>query len=530
MKKPSSDLFELIKSLSKSEKSYFKKYSRMYSYDDIAYIKLFDGIERQVKKGNGYDEDILKKTFKGEKFVNQLPVAKNFLYNLILKNLVQYNLDESDNSRLHDMTGGVEVLCRRAFYVQGEKLLAKAKKLAYETENYLKLHELLQWEKNILAEKSEKNMMERYNEIYEEEQNALKILSEGSKIKNIYGQATAILSRAGYARDENTVKKFKEILKEPIMNDVEKLKSFQNKSFYYDIYVGYYAFVRDFENYYKYIRMNLELYEVNPLKIKKRLIDYMLVIHNYLSGCLYLKRYEEYKQNLYKYTKFYNSTKNKSTAYFRLLDILIRKHELVYYNSIGEFDKGIKFIEKYIKEVNEYKSEFDPRELNFIYYFSSIIYFGAKEYKKSLEYANLIINNGEPEQRKELYFSARLISIIIHYELKNIEYLDSHIRSTYRYLSSRKIEYRFEKFLIGFFKKILNKITEEELIELFDESKYKITKLMDDPYEVSGALYFDYVSWLESKLEKKNYSDIIRAKAKKINKINKSNLNSKIDF
>ena len=52
-------------------------------------------------------------------------------------------------------------------------------------------------------------------------------------------------------------------------------------------------------------------------------------------------------------------------------------------------------------------------------------------------------------------------------------------------------------------------------MELFDESKYHITKFMDDPYEVSGALYFDYVSWLESKLENKNYGDIVRKKAEK---------------
>ena len=110
MKKISEDLYNLIKSLSKTEKSYFRKHSKTFGSSERSYIKLFDAVDAQVKKGKGYDEEKLKEALKGEKFLNQLSVAKNFLYNSILRNLVHFILDETDNARLHDMVQGIQVL------------------------------------------------------------------------------------------------------------------------------------------------------------------------------------------------------------------------------------------------------------------------------------------------------------------------------------------------------------------------------------------------------------------------------------
>ena len=513
MKKISPDLYNLIKSLTKAEKSYFKKYSRVYTSGETAYLKLFDAIEKQVKRGKGYDEEALKKSFEDEKFINQLSVAKNFLHSLILKNLAQFSLDETDNSKLHEMIEGIEVLFLKALFDQSEKLTKKAKKLAYSSENYLKLYELLQWDKNHLLEGASGNLFEKMTEIYEEEIKALEILRESSKIRSIYGKTAAILFKVGYARDSEGIRRFDKLLQEPIMQDVDKLSTFHNKTFFYDIYVAYYSYVRDFENYYKYIKENVQLFEANPQEIKRRQGNYILLIHNQLSGCLYLKRFDEYREVFDKYRTYRKGLGKKLSSYDDMLDVLVRKHELIYFNATGEFSEGVKFIDSYVQELEALGDTYDERELYFAYYFCCLIYYGAGEYNEALNYANKIVNSGELEQRKELYLSAKLMSVLIHYELGNQEYLDPLVRSTYRYLRSRKIEYKFEKFLIGFFRKVLGKVTKEELMQLFDESRYEVGKLMKDPYEVSGLLSFDFEAWLESKLEKKDFSDIVRGKA-----------------
>ncbi|MCB9336004.1 MAG: hypothetical protein H6586_07635, partial [Flavobacteriales bacterium] len=79
-------LFELVHSLTKSEKRFVKLNAQMHSGDKV-YLKLMDAILKQ----NEYNEDELLGLFKNEKFVKQFSVAKNYLINFILKQLRQYH-------------------------------------------------------------------------------------------------------------------------------------------------------------------------------------------------------------------------------------------------------------------------------------------------------------------------------------------------------------------------------------------------------------------------------------------------------
>lgn len=78
--RPSTELFNLIKSLSKSEKRYFKLTSSLQS-GEKNYMRLFDAIEAQDE----YDEAAIKGKFEGETFVKHLPSEKITYIALFLK-------------------------------------------------------------------------------------------------------------------------------------------------------------------------------------------------------------------------------------------------------------------------------------------------------------------------------------------------------------------------------------------------------------------------------------------------------------
>ena len=103
--KPSTELFHLIKSLSKSEKRYFKLSSALQS-GDKNYLKLFEAIELQEE----YNEDSIKEQFKAETFIKHLPSEKNHLYNLILKSLRGFYADNSAASILQEHLRNIELL------------------------------------------------------------------------------------------------------------------------------------------------------------------------------------------------------------------------------------------------------------------------------------------------------------------------------------------------------------------------------------------------------------------------------------
>ena len=84
--KKTDDLFQLIKSLSKSEKGYFKKFSYLYTIEgEKNYIKLFDAIEKQKE----YDEKKLLKIFNEEEFIKQFPRVNSSIFMLKFQ-LIKY--------------------------------------------------------------------------------------------------------------------------------------------------------------------------------------------------------------------------------------------------------------------------------------------------------------------------------------------------------------------------------------------------------------------------------------------------------
>jgi hypothetical protein len=49
---------------------------------------------------------------------------------------------------------------------------------------------------------------------------------------------------------------------------------------------------------------------------------------------------------------------------------------------------------------------------------------------------------------------------------------------------------------------------------IFNEWKKELNAISDDILEIKAYEYFDFMSWLESKLGKKSFAEIVRAKKK----------------
>ena len=136
--KPSTELFDLIKSLTKSEKRFFKLSSSLQS-GEKNYLKIFDYIEKQKK----YDEEELKNNFSKTTFIRHLPSEKNHLYKLILKSLRAYYSDQSVSSQLKQEIKNVDILYKKALYKECRKFVKRAKKMAMDHEKFYYWFELM---------------------------------------------------------------------------------------------------------------------------------------------------------------------------------------------------------------------------------------------------------------------------------------------------------------------------------------------------------------------------------------------------
>ncbi|MBS1914596.1 MAG: hypothetical protein JST22_21615 [Bacteroidetes bacterium] len=140
--KRENDLFRLIKSMTKAEKRYFKLYaSKHIEPERNNSVRLFDAIDAQA----AYDQESIRRRFAGERFSRQLAVQKHYLYRIILKSLRAYHAEASPGVRIGEMMHTVEILANRGLYDQCTEILAAARRLALEHEEFalaLKLQEL----------------------------------------------------------------------------------------------------------------------------------------------------------------------------------------------------------------------------------------------------------------------------------------------------------------------------------------------------------------------------------------------------
>ena len=112
------DLFELVKSLTKSEKRYFKLFSSRHVLGEgNSYVRLFDALDKQKE----YDEDRLKRKFQS----SRLDLLKNHLHKNILQSLSDFHANSSANAQIQNLIFQAEILYKKGMTRIADKILLK---------------------------------------------------------------------------------------------------------------------------------------------------------------------------------------------------------------------------------------------------------------------------------------------------------------------------------------------------------------------------------------------------------------------
>lgn len=232
-------LFRLIKALSKGDRRNFKLFAQLQD-GDKQYIKLFDAIDRQVE----YDEEKLLKQFEGEKFTNQFSVAKNYLYNYILKTLHIFRKDAKTelNAILHQ----VQILMSKNLNEQAQKLLRKAKHLAERQERFPELLFILETERNLMLRREQSREFEAFiDQIQKDERVTIEKVANQLAYNHIYDHVYRILKRSLSARDPELKSKVEELIQNPLVVDPSLALSKRATLRRHDILIDSYRLLND---------------------------------------------------------------------------------------------------------------------------------------------------------------------------------------------------------------------------------------------------------------------------------------------
>lgn len=504
-KTPSTRLFELIHSLSSSEKRYFKVFAtKTSSSTSNKYLLLFNAIEKQKK----YEEEALKNLiYNGEAIKSRkFSELKNYLYELILKSLQSFDEKTSVDFKLKSMLNNVRVLAKRSLYTHCKDILNKIKKIAYQYDKFLVMLEVLYWEKQLAYTESNISFLnENLEKINQEEQRLLQIITQERQYWTIFFHLLISLKKDAIARSDDKVSELERIMQSDWLLEENFPDFHMAQILYHRIYGIYYSSTREYEKYYQRNNELIALIESEPIRLKEDVSMYISVITNQIFSCGMLRKYEEVDSNLKRLRAVKPITHDDKYKIF--LHYYLNKMVLCSEN--GAFQEGVKLIQEREKQRLEFKKALFNINYSFIY---SYLYFGAEQYEEALEWLNQLIDYKGKIQRQDLQSVARIVRIIIHYELKNTFFLEYLLRSTYRYLRSRNRLYQFEKRILKFIQRSRNILTRKELKEEFIKLRDDFQKIQENPKEAPMLRYFDFITWLDSKIENRKFAAIIQEK------------------
>jgi len=500
-------LFQLVKSLEKSEKRNFKLYvKRNTATEDLKIIQLFDALDKM----NDYDEkQLLKKTKSISK--QQLSNIKAHLYKQILSSLRLIKDEDNIDIQLHEQMDHARILYNKGLYHQSLKMLERLKETARAYHQLTFLQQALFFEKKIETLFITRSMQDRADKLAVESDTVNSQLTLVNKLSNLSLQLYSWYIKNGLARNEKDNKSIQSFFEKHFPADADKATGFYEKLYLYQSYV-WYAFIRqDFLNYYRYSQKWVDLFAVYPGLLKVETANYIKGMHNLMGAQFNLMNHEKLAASIKQFEQFVKqkhleeNENNRILAYQYLYTARINLYFLQ-----GTFTKGLRMVPFLEEMLKEYSLYLDTHRVLVFYYKIASLYFGSGNNEKAIDYLNRIINQ-KGDLRTDLQCYARLLHLIAHYELGNFDLLEYLIKSVYRYMAKMESLSKVEEEMFAFLRRSF-KVGAAALKPEFEKLLAKLKKYESNPLESRAFVYLDVISWLESKISGVNVQDVIREK------------------
>lgn len=481
-------LFNLINSLSKSEKRYFHLYTKQHIIGaENKYQVLFKSIEKQKQ----YDEAKISKDFAKKNIKLNISSEKNYLYNLILKSLRSYYSENDDQMKTLQLKMDYLVLLKKELYKEAEQRLNQLNKLCIKTNDSISLFENY-FRRNLINNRI--GYLPKNEEITEFEAAGDKKLTTISNWKIVFDLCDRL-----YYLNSKKLNLSNEEQKTYLVHLIQKLERVNFKELDFDGKVYYLSaqnLIGILSNsrtksekaqlaLLKLVETNSYLIKSNPLRVAR--IQYNLFTTYSLSGKHKLAA--EVIQKIESLRKTANIDQEK-------IDVNILKAKTTQCLNTLQFD-NLNELESMAKSMKLAK-----RDKSTIYYNLSLGYFILEKFDDMLDWINDIVFYNKTKFREDINSIYVVFGLICHYELQNIAFLDNMTRNSTRKMASKGKQNEFEKLIISFIKKSLNILDKKESLK---QLKKLYGNLDQFGFGVDNQIIgFDVIkAWIKSKVENK---------------------------
>ncbi|WP_029905376.1 hypothetical protein [Prevotella sp. 10(H)] len=483
-------LILLVKSLSKSEKKAIYTRSQLNSAQKeyITLLKLID-------KHNINDVDELSKRLTKEHPKAFFPATTSYLYNFILKTLVDIKQNQDATYNLYNNISAANILYERNLYSDYREMLEKLIIKAKEIENYNLLLILERMELSFFLKEgfngiSEKEILDKQHKINE----TIKVIRQINEQSTLYELLRFYLEYKPVTNNMSSRQLFNDLVVSE-MSLVSNLKHdvFEINKLHQLFQAHYLISTGDYKSALNcFIELN-SMFERNQKLWNNPPIYYMLVLEGVLESLRGIRKYDKIPYFLDK-LKHLTGYSIYFQAEIQCIDFV---YSIVPYTDIEDYKKGLDIIGEHRDFLFNKRGLLTPqRDLQLSLIIATVYLMTGNIHLAKKQLSHIICT--DTYENIWLFRPIQLINLLIYYELNDFEFVTSSIRAIKRQNKIKNKKSNVEKILFQFLNTdlfLLSKTKKETLYKKFENELENMECIEDDNMLL---LKFNFPKWILS--------------------------------
>lgn len=494
----SKNLFDLIKSLTGSEKRYIK-INLLKEKGAKEYIQLFDLYIHLTEKLSDFDKKKEGPELEKKVAIKKINYFKHQLYKKIIVSLQDFST--SKTTKISNDINAAKIIFNKGLYIQCRDLIIQIKKDSIKYEQSAHFVDILELENKLNGILAPELNWSKNKELYLFALNNIERDIQYTKTRAILN---SILKQNNVLKESVLKNKFIKSYNDCSPSFSKTPFSFISNNYYFEINSIYFSGIKDYsqllinaKKHFRYFQKNTHLvYELIP-------VGFITVFQKYVEALLHYKKYKPVEQLIDKIKKSkIILTKNNSPVISNYAQSLILRTEMILMLERKKFNDVANLYQRvtdFHKLFSKYKATSSSISLLFI--LARILFYSAN-FKLALGVIEQILAEKEEFGRADIRAAALLLKMLTLFELNDYATIKSTEKQLELFLEQNKWLGKKEKIVLNYF---------AQKITIQDDTKKQLTLLKELKTELhihgkvelfSFEHYLNLNDWIEEKIDK----------------------------
>jgi len=501
-----SSLILLVNSLTKAEKRYFKLYTSLQK-GDKNYLDLFDLLGTKLYKKPAE----LKQEFKKKHPAASYEITSKYLYSILMEALLHLkNSGHDETVRMNNHLSMAKILFDKSLYSEGFSELKKMQKLAAKRENYIMHLSAIKLELHYRNQLNFQDLSE--NDLI---QNQMKVSALIKSINSMHQHLSLyelLRHRHIYKGNVRTPRQ-KQELNDLVVSELNLMSNLSHNTFEKNkihllFQSSYCINVGDYKSALKTFYELNQLFEHNKHLWEESAIDYLTCLEGILDSLHTIKKYEEITFYIDKISKLEFGSNLFSLLKYRIIFI----YKVLSLTDRGLYSEALNLIDEFEDKLFKHIAILGSNIEAEVFLYIALIYFGNGNMLSAIKYLNKVLLDNNMYYKLPEYKTFRLIRLLAHYELANMDFVQYEVNSFKRQMNVRDKAFLLEKLIFRFIQETSVPLTSKKRQALWNKLQPSFEKISSDKFEIQLLKIFDFTTWVESKLCRKSFVQLIREK------------------